>query len=150
MIKIINSRKETARGNGLPFYKFLTDQIRFNTTKPYYDGLTICPSERVPTFQFESEFDFDICNRFLEDDSIFGVLPIGGDETFEIIKRPLSNGNFLYISADYSKSLASSGVYYLAFGRSIDPVGTYLLYSEQFKGINAALSQPCIINANTP
>lgn len=149
-IKIINSRTPLRFGNGLPFYKFKTDQIRYKTNKPYFDGLSICPSDRVPTFQFKVPDDMDGCFRFNLDDGYIGSIGIGTDDTNYIIKRPTSDGEFLYISADYGKGLSNPGIYYLAFRNSADPAGEYRYYSEQFKAIGAALSQPCIVNGNPP
>ncbi len=144
MITAINNRNNSQFGNGLPFYTKIEHQMRYNTTRPYKDGLLVSPFNRPPTFQFKVPEFFDgTVERFDSDDNVFGTVTIGTDDTFGIIRKPTGDGEYLYISVDKPTGISSPGVFYLAFRLVTDPIGEYRYYSEQWIGSNC-VGQPLI------
>ena len=141
MIQALNNRNNTQFGTGLPIYKKLDHQTRFNTTRPYRVGLLECPIQRIPTFQFKVAEDIDKVELFDKDDNQVLVFTIGSDETFDFIKRPTSDGEFLIICCDYPIQQTLEGVYHLRFGL-VSEVGVYRYFSDEFW----RKANPCTLN----
>ncbi len=141
MIQAINNRNNSHFGNGLPVYTKLDHQMRHNTTRPYEDGLLDCPADRIPTFQFKAPEEFiGSVTRFDQNDNAFGAVAIGGNDTFAIIRRPTSDGQFIYTCYDATAGVSSPGIFYLAFRLAADPPNEYRYFTEQWRALNF----PCL------
>ena len=118
--------------------------MRYNTSRPYKDGLLISPADRAPTFQFKVPelFDGTVLYRFDEYDNAFGLYSIGVDDTFTIIRKPTSDGEYLYTMADKTTTMSSPGIFYFAFRLPADPANEYRYYTEQYFGSNCISFPP--------
>lgn len=145
MPREINKRSTQLFGNGLPFYTKIEHQQRYNTAKPYRDGLLVVPFDRLPTFQFKAPELFDgSVTRFDASDAAFGIVSVGVDSTFNIIRKQTSDGEYLYTASDALTSLSSPGYFYLAFRLPGDPANEYRYFSEQWHGSNC-IGDPAMV-----
>ena len=145
MIRAINNRNNSQFGNGLPVYTRIDHQMRYNTTKPYKDGLLVAPFAHSPTFQFKAPemFDGSEVFRFDANDNAFGTYTVGSDDNSLIVRRPTDDGEYIYTASEGSAAaMSSSGVFYFAFRLTSDPPGEYRYYTEQWYASNCMGDPP--------
>lgn len=142
MIQALNNRNNTQFGTGLPIYKKIDHQTRYNTTRPYYQGLLVAPPFQVPTFQVKVPENIDKVNLYDGDGNLVDNMTVGGDDTFEVIVRPMSDGEYLVIVDANNKATSAVGIHHARLGLIADGAGVYRYWSEEFRNVAA----PCTLN----
>lgn len=145
MIQALNNRNNTQFGTGLPIYNNIEHQTRYNTTRPYRHGLLRVPPFYVPTLQVKVPENIDKFNLYDSDGVLIDTLTVGGDDSFEVIVRPMSDGEYLVIVDANGGATSTLGIAHARLGLISDGAGVYRYWSEEFERV----SRPCTLN-NVP